>query len=146
VQESYPDLLVIVLTAFATLESAIAAVKVGASDYLLKPVSMRDVEAAVSQALERRRESLRQQHLIGVIAQAVDALQSEPDPEAVVSSPAAGRFLQADQLVRPHISRLRGKIEQNPSEPQIIRTVVGKGYLFSAGQPPRPAVYGFRWR
>jgi two-component system KDP operon response regulator KdpE len=199
VQESHPDLLVIILTAYATLESAIAAVKAGASDYLLKPVSMRDIEAAVTQALERRRESLRQRHLIGVIAQAVEALQTaDQDPQTGTSPRRQERFLQcgtvsldmetravviagdqtnenhladltnsqaaipahlmqhpdttftcrrlaedvfgylvgereADQIVRPHISRLRRKIEPDPSHPRIIRTVVGKGYLFSTG-------------
>ena len=49
-----PDTLVIVLTAHATLDSAIAAVRFGAVDYLLKPYSLRDTEAAIARALERR--------------------------------------------------------------------------------------------
>lgn len=37
----------------------------------------------------------------------------------------------AQSIVRPHISRLRRKLEQDPDRPRLIRTVRGKGYLLS---------------
>jgi DNA-binding response OmpR family regulator len=37
----------------------------------------------------------------------------------------------AQGIVRPHISRLRKKIEPNPARPRLIRTISGKGYLFA---------------
>jgi two-component system OmpR family response regulator len=37
---------------------------------------------------------------------------------------------EASGIVRPHISRLRKKIEPNPRQPRVIRTVRGKCYLF----------------
>ena len=39
---------------------------------------------------------------------------------------------EAQALVRPYIFRLRQKVEPNPSEPQLIRTVRGKGYLLAS--------------
>jgi two-component system phosphate regulon response regulator OmpR len=39
---------------------------------------------------------------------------------------------EAQEIVRPHISRLRQKIESDPAEPRLIHTVRGKGYMFSA--------------
>jgi len=50
----YPKLRIIVLTGFASLESAIAAVKSHAADYLLKPASIHDVAAAIANALQQR--------------------------------------------------------------------------------------------
>jgi two-component system NtrC family sensor kinase len=50
-----PDMEVMVLTGHAGLESAIAALKRGACDYLLKPVNTLQLHAAVNRALELRR-------------------------------------------------------------------------------------------
>ncbi|MBI5091703.1 MAG: response regulator [Candidatus Hydrogenedentes bacterium] len=48
-----PTLIPIVMTGFATLETARAAVKEGAYDYVLKPFSLGEIKLAVSNALER---------------------------------------------------------------------------------------------
>lgn len=48
-----PSLIPIVMTGYATLESARAAVKEGAYDYVLKPFSLSEIKLAVSNALER---------------------------------------------------------------------------------------------
>ena len=50
-----PTIIPIVMTAYATLESARAAVKEGAYDYVLKPFSLSEVKLAVTNALERHR-------------------------------------------------------------------------------------------
>lgn len=56
VRLSRPTLPIIILTGYATLESAIAAVRCGAADYLLKPVSIREIARAVQRALQRSGE------------------------------------------------------------------------------------------
>lgn len=53
VRLSRPHLPIIILTGYATLESAIAAVRCGATDYLLKPVSIREIARAVHRAFQR---------------------------------------------------------------------------------------------
>lgn len=50
-----PDALVIIMTAYGTIETAVAALKLGAADYLLKPFAPDAVEVAVTRALERGR-------------------------------------------------------------------------------------------
>jgi two-component system response regulator PilR (NtrC family)/two-component system response regulator HydG len=55
VHERRPELNVIVLTAFGTIESAIELVKAGASDYLTKPFATDELLLAVERALEESR-------------------------------------------------------------------------------------------
>lgn len=70
-----PDLAIIVLTGHATLDSAIAAVKWGASDYQLKPVGIQSLKAAVNKALEERAGQLRQQQVMALMSQVTAVLQ-----------------------------------------------------------------------
>ena len=167
-----PDTLVIVLTAHATLESAIAAVRFGAVDYLLKPYSLRDTEAAIAQALDQRRhihepkpgstERFLQRGPVTLDLEKRLAIVSAPDdrqgrhaeltgneaallgylmqsPDMVFSCRDLARSplgydvseREAEDIVRPHLSRLRNKVELDPAHPTLIRTIRGKGYLFS---------------
>ena len=50
-----PDIQVIVVTGYASVESAVTAIEQGACDYLLKPLDMAQLRSALSRALERRR-------------------------------------------------------------------------------------------
>jgi len=52
-RESVP--FVIIMTAFATIESAIEALKKGAFDYITKPFKVDEIKLAVARALEQRR-------------------------------------------------------------------------------------------
>ena len=51
-QQIAPQTPVIVVTAFGTVDSAVAAMRTGAADYLLKPVQFEDVIVRVRRALE----------------------------------------------------------------------------------------------
>ena len=55
IKEDHPLTEVIMLTAFGTIDSAIAAVKSGAYDYLTKPCELEELEATVLKAGEKRR-------------------------------------------------------------------------------------------
>ncbi len=50
-----PSMIPIVMTGYATLESARAAVREGAYDYVLKPFSLSEIKLAIHNALERHR-------------------------------------------------------------------------------------------
>lgn len=203
VREHYPDLQVIILTAHATLDSAIEAVKTGAVDYLLKPQSIAQINQAIGQALKRQFNKSQRRHLIDIIGEAMHTLQIDGDalsqdtgeqdelvqpielggmyfdpeqrkliiydnesnseqlpahtseltahqsailtymvlhPMKVLSCLEISREAlgyqnltksEADHIVRPHILKLRRKIETDPSDPRLIRSIRGKGYLFS---------------
>jgi two-component system response regulator AtoC len=50
-----PEVPVIILTAFATMDTAIATIRAGAYDYLSKPFRMEEIKLVVRRALEARR-------------------------------------------------------------------------------------------
>lgn len=50
--ELWPDCRVIIITAFGTIEQAVGAMKMGAHDYITKPISPDHIEMVVSKALE----------------------------------------------------------------------------------------------
>ncbi|MBI5041573.1 MAG: sigma-54-dependent Fis family transcriptional regulator [Gammaproteobacteria bacterium] len=50
-RERGEDVPVIVLTAYATVETAIEAMKLGATDYIIRPLEIKDMELAVTRAL-----------------------------------------------------------------------------------------------
>ena len=49
------DLMVVIITGFGTIETAVQALKHGAYDYVLKPFSLMEIERTVERALEKRR-------------------------------------------------------------------------------------------
>ncbi len=50
--ELWPDCRIIIITAFGTIEHAVNAIKLGAHDYITKPISPDHIEMVVSKALE----------------------------------------------------------------------------------------------
>lgn len=52
VRERHPDTLFILMTAFGTVENAVDAMKLGAYDYLAKPIDLKRLRAVVQKALE----------------------------------------------------------------------------------------------
>ncbi|MDV3237628.1 MAG: sigma-54 dependent transcriptional regulator [Gammaproteobacteria bacterium] len=50
-RERGEDVPVIVLTAYASIETAVEAMRLGAADYMLRPLEMKDMELAVTRAL-----------------------------------------------------------------------------------------------
>jgi DNA-binding NtrC family response regulator len=53
--ELYPDLAIVVMTAYGTVESAVDAMKAGAFDYLLKPVDLDHIELILAKIEEKQR-------------------------------------------------------------------------------------------
>ena len=53
-RQKNPDLLVIVMTAYATIESAIEAIRAGAYEYILKPIVHEEFKSLIKKALAGR--------------------------------------------------------------------------------------------
>lgn len=54
-QKLWPDTVSIMLTGYASLESAVTALRSGAYDYLIKPSDVDELRATIGRAIERRR-------------------------------------------------------------------------------------------
>lgn len=53
IKKDYPLSEVVILTGHATMETAVEGLKLGASDYLIKPVSMKDFLGKAEEAFEK---------------------------------------------------------------------------------------------
>jgi len=77
-----PDLPVIILTAFGSIESAVDAMRRGAYTYLTKPFDARELALHVERALENRRMTSEIRRLRGLLTEQNDSVhivaQSEP--------------------------------------------------------------------
>lgn len=80
----YPELLIIILTGHATLESAIAAVKSEAADFLLKPASIQEIADAVTQSLQKYSGQRQRQQLVQLMGEALEALR-QTDTQAMAA-------------------------------------------------------------
>jgi len=85
-----PDIPVILMTAYATVDNAVAAIKAGAYDYLTKPFSLDQVQHAVERALETRRLRTENRELRETV---------EDRPFLQSRSPAMRRLLQDAERV-----------------------------------------------
>jgi signal transduction histidine kinase len=70
IHEYDSDIICIIITGYATVELAVAAIKKGAYDFLTKPFTTDDLSLVVNQGLERRRLSLETNRLKNIEAEA----------------------------------------------------------------------------
>ncbi|MGQ9786275.1 MAG: response regulator transcription factor [Anaerolineae bacterium] len=96
----WPELLIIVLTGHATLESAITAIKSGVVDYIRKPVSTYEAVRVVGRVLRERAERRRRERLVQLIYEALEALYDSPPGGAPVpTDPRNEHFLHVPPLL-----------------------------------------------
>ena len=100
-----PDLPVIILTAHATLDAAMQAVRGGARDFLLKPIDPAAILERVSQVLAENKEPQRQKEIISQVQDLLAELGSPapPAPEALknkseLSDTNSGRFISCGSI------------------------------------------------
>jgi DNA-binding response OmpR family regulator len=74
-QRLSPGTVIILLTAHASVDSAIGALRQGVFDYILKPAQPRAIVEVVERALVKRQEYIRRQNLVGLMEQTVNALR-----------------------------------------------------------------------
>lgn len=165
VRINHPELPVILLSGLGAEENIVRGLRLGAEDYMVKPVSPRVLLARVERTLLRRREIVGQAQLLvfGDLTIDPDAREVRREGEFVdltakefdllaflAANP--GRVFTRRQLlvevwhsnsdwqqeatVTEHIRRLRRKIEADHNRPELIVTVRGVGYRFERRAKP----------
>jgi DNA-binding response OmpR family regulator len=71
-----PQMIIIVLTAHATLDSAVRALRHGAHDYLFKPARAEEIVASVRAGLSKRAETTRREQLYTAVERVVGSLEN----------------------------------------------------------------------
>ena len=129
------DLLIVVLTAHASAESAITAVKTDAVDYLLKPIKSEDLFLVIAKALEERAQQLRRQNLLNMIGDVMNTLRASDQVEtaapalAVLATPAQNEtLLELDRDKRVAIIKTNPPraVELTESEVSILVALMEK--------------------
>ncbi len=150
-QQIRPSLPVIILTGHAAMESALASLKSGmVVDYLMKPASLDQVEAAIRKALRRRLTELQQQHSLETAIAALEQLKTE-SPSAPVGTGTlpTERFLHAgpvslDRDNRQATLQWEGKTHTTvltASEENILALLMSKpGDVYSSRRIARDAL------
>jgi DNA-binding NtrC family response regulator len=114
VRSKAPDTVVVVMTAFATVNSAVEAMRIGAGDYLTKPFSLEELSTVLERAAHRRafdaesrslRERLRSGRGMGNLIGSSPAMEklyrilskvaSTTHPVLLVGEPGTGKELVA---------------------------------------------------
>src|SRR5664279_182627 len=195
IKDTDPDTIVILMTAYPSLPTAVESLRLGAHDYLIKPSSSQDIRQSVARGLERAHNLRRRRMLLDSIQNNIKELTGGLDnnhrnsalagrSSAPVQAPVTtmtlgpltifpGRYLiqvgekslsltptefdlllylaahqgrvvpcyelvrevrgytvdeaEAREVIRPHISNLRRKLEKAGQDPDLIVNVRGIG-------------------
>ena len=83
-----PDLKVIVITAFATIETAVQAIKAGAVDYITKPFKLEDMAMVLQRALRNGKGKAKRKHPAVLVGHSPAMQQLRASIEKVADSPS----------------------------------------------------------
>lgn len=119
IKERAPDAVVILLTGYANLESAIESLRLGAHDYLTKPSSSQSIRDSVSQGVERARNLKSRRLLLRTIQENVEALAGEAANEAAGTAHAADSSPASTPVVTPVTTMTIGPLTIFPGRYQI---------------------------
>ena len=98
VNERWPDLVVIVVTAFGSIETAVEAMKLGAFDFLTKPYDNKELRVKIERAAAQREMVLKLERMNAHIASFEEQLTTG---HIIGSSPPMQRVLEDVAKVAP---------------------------------------------
>lgn len=123
-----PETVVILITAYGALETAIQAMRHGAYDYLLKPCSVEDILAAVRRGLSELEQERHRRVLVERLQRTVQELANAETPVTPPKPPEEERFLQFSGVIvdrAKHLVTLKGRrIDLTPTEFRLLECLM----------------------
>src|SRR5689334_3526284 len=92
-READPDLTIVIMTGYASVDTAVQALKQGAYDYITKPVDPDELSHLVSNALEHKRAQRE------VVRLREDLQETAPGTELIGRSPAMRKVVELIEMV-----------------------------------------------
>ena len=127
VSKASPDTKVILLTGHGSLESAIEALRQGAHDYLLKPVSSRDLLSSVAGAITKRTEQQHKRLLLEQLDTSIQRLKTAEGMDTTTASEQQMISLDGGvsiDMARREIWRGNQRITLTPTEGKLMRVLL----------------------
>jgi len=118
IKEQAPDAVVILLTGYASLETAIESLRLGAHDYLVKPSSSQDIRNSVAEGLERAHNLKHRRQLLSAIRESVEELAGAGGEAERVAAGKAGAAASTP-VVTPVTTMIIGPLTIYPGRYQI---------------------------
>ena len=118
IRELGHDFPIIVITAYGSVQSAVAAMRVGANDYLQKPVAMEELEVVIDRVLQNRR-----------LKDRLDVFERERMLQRLeTGATGAERAIVGESAIMKKVMAMAGKIaEAPPDENGYLPTVLITG-------------------
>ncbi|HMM28666.1 MAG: response regulator transcription factor [Chloroflexota bacterium] len=119
IKEQAPDAVVILLTGYASLETAIESLRLGAHDYLVKPSSSQDIRNSVAKGIERAQNLRNRRALLRSIRENVEQLTGEQIEIEKVEARPAKQPAGSTPVVTPVTTMTIGPLTIYPGRYQI---------------------------
>src|SRR6516164_7815581 len=120
-READPDLTVIIMTGYASVDTAVQALKRGAYDYITKPVDPDELSHLVSNALEHKRARREVDRL------RENLQETQPGTELIGKSPAMKKVLELIEMVAPTEATVLISGESGTGKEVVARAIHAAG-------------------
>jgi DNA-binding response OmpR family regulator len=128
-----PDTVVILITGYGTLDTAIQALRKGAYDFLLKPCPVEEVLSAVRRALSELKVGQHRRELVGQLQKTLQELISTEQPgeieQAVTKKESSDRISVGDIVIdrAKHMVTHQGNpIDLTPTEFRLLDCLISR--------------------